>query len=124
MIEQPLFSGYLFCRTSADSFFHISSTTGVVGFVGTGRTPIAVPLEEIETVRAVLLQQQNVSAYPYLTVGQTVWLIDGPLKGMNGLFVSEKTQARLIVSINLLQRSLAVEIDSRWVSPQRPRWIC
>ncbi len=115
--DRPLFAGYLFSRFNPVSQLPVLTTPGVVGIVSAGRQLLPVAETEIETVRTVLNSKLIASPWPYLRVGQPVEMIGGPVAGVTGVLVTIKNVYRLVVSISLLQRSVAVEIDADWVRP-------
>jgi transcription antitermination factor NusG len=117
-LELPLFPGYLFCRFDVtDRLLPILTTPGVIGIVGAGKTPIPVDDEEIEAIRAILRSGLAARPWPFLQVGSKVYIERGPLTGMEGIIANADKVYRLIVSVNLLQRSVAVEIDREWARP-------
>ena len=117
-LDLPLFPGYLFCRIDiAETQLPIVMTPGVLGIVGAGRYPIAVSDEEIETVRAVVTSGLPTMPWPSLNAGCRVLLERGPLAGVEGIVLDVNKKFRLIVSVQLLQRSVAVEIEREWVRP-------
>src|ERR1017187_7564785 len=117
-LELPLFPGYLFCRFDVtDRFMPILTTPGVIGIVGAGKTPVPVDLEEIEAIRAILRSGLAAQPWPNLAVGSKVYIEGGPLAGVEGIVTNTDKVYRLIVSVGLLQRSVAVEIDRAWARP-------
>ena len=80
----------------------------MVSFQG---TPAPIPDEEIEAVREICLTKLPCDPYPYLTEGRWVRVVRGPLAGLSGILVRKKGKHRLVVSIDILQQSVAVEID-------------
>lgn len=115
--ERPLFAGYLFTRFDPVKQLPVLTTPGVVGIVSAGKQLLPVAEDEIAAVRAILSSELSAGPWPYLRVGQEVELIDGPVTGVQGLLVSVKNVHRLVVSVSLLQRSVAVEVDADWVRP-------
>jgi len=115
--EAPLFPGYLFCRLDQDDRLPVLSTRGVVGIVGIGKTPIPVEGLELEAIWRVTHSDLAVNPWPHLNVGETVVLESGPLSGLEGVLLECKNHRRLVVSVTLLQRSVAVEIDGEHVRP-------
>jgi transcription antitermination factor NusG len=89
----------------------------VVSIVGSAAGPIEVDEGEIASVRAMVASGVLVGPWPFLREGQYVAVERGPLTGVEGLIISFKGQYRLVVSVSLLQRSVAVEIDRDWVRP-------
>src|SRR5262249_58233371 len=94
-------------------------TTGVQLIVGLGRTPIAVDETEIETLRRAVSSGQPIRPWPYIKVGQKVEIERGPLQGLSGIVLRIKNVDRLIVSVSLLMRSVAVEVDQASVRPMK-----
>lgn len=114
-IELPLIPGYVFCRFDPTRRLPILTTPGVVSVVGNGRVPIPVEEAEIETLRAVVRSNLQAQPWPYLRVGERVSIQDGSLSGLEGILLEIKKSCRLVVSVHLLQRSVAVEVDRAWV---------
>jgi transcription antitermination factor NusG len=118
-VELPLFPGYLFCRFDFQRRLPILMSPGIVHVVG-GRIALEpAPEVEIATVRAIVESNLRAEPWPFLKIGERVRIFDGPLEGVEGLLVGSKRRHRLVVSITLLQRSIAAEIDARWVRPAR-----
>ena len=116
-VEEFLFPGYIFCRLNPQDRLPILTTPGVVGLVGYGKTPVPIPDHEIESIRRMLQSGLLVLPWPQLEVGQTVLIEHGPLAGVEGLLQEIKGKCRLVVSINLLRRSVFTEVDRNWVRP-------
>lgn len=116
-VDLPLFPGYLFCRLNPQDRFPILSTPGVVSIVGIGKTPQPVEDHEMEQIQAILASGIPAQPWPFLAVGQRVRISEGSLAGLEGLLVNIKNSFRLVVSVTLLQRSVAVEIDRDRVQP-------
>jgi transcription antitermination factor NusG len=115
-VELPLFPGYLFCQFDVNDRLPILTTPGVIGIVGAGKLPIPVDLEEIEAIHAIL--RSGLAAQPWpLLVGSKVYIERGPLAGVEGIITNTDKVYRLVVSVSLLQRSVAVEIDREWARP-------
>jgi len=114
--ELPLFPGYLFCRFNPQDRLPILKTPGVTQIVGYNRIPVAVDENEIEAIRALVTS--GVPNFPcaYLDVGSRVRIESGALRGIEGILTDLKGKRRLVLSVTLLQRSVAVEIDSDAVS--------
>jgi len=110
-LDMPLFPGYVFVRMALRDRLPVLQVPGVARLVGFNGTPVALPPEEIETLRASLVASVRVQPHPYLVVGQRVSLRSGPLAGLSGILVRRKSGARLVVSVDLIQRSVALEID-------------
>src|SRR5271154_5583667 len=115
--ERFLFPGYVFCRFDPHDRLPILTSPGVVGMVGFGDGPTAIPDREIEQVRTLVHSGLLVTPWPFLELGQAVRLENGPLRGLEGIVEEVKGRLRLVVSIRLLQRSVSTEIDRIWVRP-------
>jgi transcription antitermination factor NusG len=118
-LDLPLFPGYVFCRIPLDERNRVVTTDGVVGLVGAGRQPIPVSNHEIDAIRTLMQSQMPAQPWPFLKIGQTVRISHGSLAGIEGILVRVKNSWRLVVSVTLLERSVAVEIDAAYVSPAR-----
>ena len=101
----------------SDRLLPILTTPGVIGIVGAGKTPVPIDDEEIEAVRAILRSGLAVQPWPLLRVGSKVYIEGGPLAGLEGIVTNTDKVYRLVVSVSLLQRSVAVEIDREWARP-------
>jgi transcription antitermination factor NusG len=115
-IEVPLFPGYLFCRMNPHNRLPVLMTPGVIQIVGVGKTPIPVEEEEIAAIQRVGKSGLPTMPWPYLEVGHVVRIEEGPLRGLAGIVVKIKSGLKLVLSVSLLQRSVAVEIDRTWIS--------
>jgi transcription antitermination factor NusG len=116
-LEEPLFSGYLFCHFDVTKRLPILQTPGVRSVVGIGKCPEPIDVEEIDAIRRVVSAGVNYQPHPYLTVGDAVRVEHGALMGLVGLVTQVKNEFRLVISVNLLMRSVSVEIDRSWVDP-------
>ena len=112
-IEVPLFSSYVFVRIvqSAVSRLTVLQTPGVIGFVGNSRGPAAIPECEIEQVRSVIERRILFGPSPVVKVGQRVRVRGGALDGMEGVLSSQKNRTTLILSVELIQRSISVSVE-------------
>ena len=116
-LDLPLFPGYLFCRFDVYDRLPILTTPGVISIVGAGKTPIPVSDDEIAAIQAVIRSGLAAMPWPCLTVGSRILIERGPLAGLEGIALDVDRKYRLIVSVPLLQRSVAVEIDRGWARP-------
>jgi transcription antitermination factor NusG len=114
--EVPLFPGYFFCRMNPHNRLPVLTTPGVIQIVGVGKTPIAVEEQEIAAIQQAGKSGIPVMPWPYMEVGHLARIKEGPLKGLTGIVVKIKSGAKLVLSVSLLQRSVAVEIDRRWIT--------
>ena len=113
VIELPLFPGYGFVRIPAapDHRLRVLQTAGLTGFVTMNGTPIPVPEKQIEDVQRLLSNNLACRAYPFIKVGQRVRIRGGSLDGVEGMLVSENKDHSLVISIESIQRSLAIRIE-------------
>jgi transcription antitermination factor NusG len=116
-IQAPLFTGYVFCCFDPIHRLPIIMTPGVVSIIGLGRDPAPIPDDEIEAIQAIQQSGLPAGPWPYLSEGERIRITRGALKNVEGVLVKRKTQWRLVVSLSLLQRSVAVEVDREFVSP-------
>lgn len=114
-IEEPMFGGYLFVRIPLKDRFEILETRGSVSFVGFNSGPAPVSEKELETVRRFIQEKISVDPYPYLGNGDRVYVRSGPLKGVEGFILRKDRHTRLVISLDLLFQSIAVEIDEALV---------
>lgn len=118
-VEAPLFSCYLFvrCALTPQDRNQIYRIGSVLGFVGGGAAGMAIPDDQIESVRTLLSQTARWRSHPFVKAGQRVRIRGGALDGVEGIFVSENGDHSLVVSVDVIQRSLAVRIDGYDVEP-------
>ncbi len=115
---RPLFPGYLFCRLEESArYLPILQTPGVVGFVCVGMKRATVEDAEIEAIREVAGSGLPAEPHEYLEVGRRVVIEEGPLAGLTGVLVSTAGRDRFVVSVRMLRRSVAVEIERKWARP-------
>ena len=118
-VETPLFPGYVFCRFDVQKRLPVLTTPGVVGIVGVGKQPAPIPDQEVERVRRIATSGFAAQPWPFLRVGERILIERGPLAGIEGILLRMKGEWRLVASIDLLQRSIAVEVERDWVKPVR-----
>lgn len=122
-VEMPLFPGYIFARFDPADQFTIRRVAGVSDIVGVAGLPHPVADVEMESILILLKSGVEVQKTPFLHVGERVRVRWGPLAGVAGVLERIKSGCRLLISVNFLQRSVAVEVDSALVEPLRPRSI-
>ena len=110
-LQLPLFPGYVFVRMALRERLQILNVRGVATLVSFCGIPACLPDPEIEALRASLARGVPAEPHPYLVAGKKVCLLSGPLAGLTGILVRRKSGARFVVSVNLIQRSLAVELN-------------
>jgi transcription antitermination factor NusG len=116
-LERPLFPGYVFCSFNPDRRIPVLTAPGVLYVVGFGKQLVPIDEPEIKALWATLQSGVPLQPWPYLKGGERVLVERGPLKGLEGLVSEFKGRHRLIVSITMLQRSIAAEIDRDVVRP-------
>lgn len=115
--KTPLFSGYVFCCMDRSARAQALRTPGAIRVVGFGGLPLPLEEAEVQNLRALALSPVAVRPSAYLAVGQKVRITDGPFAGLSGFLEEIRGERRLIVSLNLLQRSVAVEVGAASVQP-------
>ncbi len=116
-LDVALFPGYIFCRFPQHERASVLGTPGVTSIVSFGKTPGIVEDDEIAAVRAILASGLPAQPWPYLRAGQRVRIEEGCLQGLTGTLVRCRDDWRMVVNVELLQRSVAVEIDRCSLSP-------
>jgi transcription antitermination factor NusG len=116
-IDAPLFPGYVFCQFDAQNRLPILITPGVIAVVGRGRIPLPVDDEEIAAVQLAVSSGLRAEPWPYLELGQKVRIENDSLQGLEGILINFKGNHRIVVSVSLLRRSVALEIDRSCVRP-------
>jgi transcription antitermination factor NusG len=116
-VELPLFPGYLFVRIAYRSRLQVLTVPGIVHIVSFDGRPAPICEDEIEVLRQALSRGTNWEPHPYLKVGRRVRIRNGPLCGVEGTLVRRKEGYRLIISIELIMRSVATEVDEADVEP-------
>ena len=122
IVECALFPGYLFCRMDLRQRVPLLNTPGVASIVGAGKCAEAVNDSEIAAIRRILESGLPVSPSPFLKAGQFVYINQGPLAGLEGIVIEFKNRSRLVVSVEMLQRSVTVEIENDWAEPTKPAY--
>ena len=112
MIELPLFPGYVFFGGGLERRVEVLATPGVFSIVSFGNDAAEIGAEEIDAIRRACDSRMAVRPHPFLTVGDRVRVTTGPLAGVSGILLKHKDACRLVLSIELLGRSAAVEIDA------------
>ncbi len=117
IVELCLFPGYVFCRFGHEAKLEVLKVPSVTSIVGFGGQPAPVPDEEIQAIQVIVASGRRAGPWPYLSAGRRVRIERGPLAGLEGILVREKDAWRVVVSVELLRRSVAVEIDREMISP-------
>ncbi len=110
-ISLPLFPNYVFIRGGLDRMLSIVTTPGVHSLISWGGRPADIPSEEIEAVRRLVKSPLPVEPHPFLKCGDLVRIKSGPLEGIEGILVRKMRGVRLVLSVEMLSKSAAVEVD-------------
>lgn len=116
-VETPLFGGYVFCRFDVQHRLPILTSPGVLHVVSIGKVPEPIPDEEIASLQVLANSGLALESWPYLQIGEQVRIVGGPLAGASGIVQSVKDRDRLVVSVSLLQRSVAVVVPESCLWP-------
>ena len=106
-----LFPGYVFVRMALQNRLRVLQLPGAVHLVTFNGQPAELPEEEIENLRSRLDGAGNIEPHPYLSAGRHVRVRSGPLQGLEGIILRTKDRCRIVLSIHLIMRSVAVEVD-------------
>ena len=118
-LDLPLFPGYVFVHLALRDRLRVLQTPSVVRLVGFGGQPAALPDQEIEALRQGLTHAMRIEPHPYMKVGQRVRVRSGPLQGLEGILARKKNVSRFVISLDLIMRSVAAEIDVAELEPVR-----
>ena len=116
-LQVPLFPGYVFCRFNARYRLPLLKTPGVLQVVGTAGMPEAVDESEIAALQSAVRSGLLLQPWPFLKLGHRVIVQDGPLRNVEGILTAIKGEKNLVISVTLLQRSVAVQIERSGVRP-------
>jgi transcription antitermination factor NusG len=118
-VQLPLFPGYLFVQIPLRERLKVLQVPGVVTIVGFKGEPVPLPQTDIEMIRNVLSKGVEAQPHPYLRVGSRVRIKSGPLEGMRGILSRKKGHLRVVVSVDLIMRSIAIDIDANEIEDAR-----
>jgi transcription antitermination factor NusG len=110
-LDLPLFPGYVFVHMALQDRLQVLQLPGVVQLVSFSGKPAAIPDDEIEALRSGLVGNLGAEPHPYLTVGRRVRIRAGSVAGLEGILVRRKQKFRVVLSLELIQRSVAIEVD-------------
>jgi len=117
ILEQNLFPGYIFCRSAFTERRLVMGQPGVEGVVSFDRQAAVIPDVEISALRRTVESGLPLIAWPFLKTGQRVRIASGALEGIEGTLTREAGTSRIVVSVNALQRSVAVQVDRDMIRP-------
>ncbi len=107
----PAFPGYLFAQFGMPRKLDVLTSPGVMSIVGFGGNPAPISQFEIDSIKTIVTAGAEVKSEPFLAAGDCVEVVAGALCGLRGFLLAVKGQARVVISVSLLQRSVAIEID-------------
>jgi transcription antitermination factor NusG len=116
-LQLPLFPAYVFVRLALRDRLQVLEIPSIVRLVGFNGHPTPLPLEDIESMRTCLSRGHRMEPHRYLRSGQRVRVLSGPLEGLTGIVVRQKNRTHFVISLELLMRSVAVEIDIADLDP-------
>jgi transcription antitermination factor NusG len=116
-LEENLFPGYLFCRCPFEERRLVMGQPGVEGVVSFNHQPALIPDGEIATLRRTVESGHTLGPWPFLQIGQRVRIECGVLEGLEGTLAREAGISRIVVSVNALQRSVAIQVDRDMIRP-------
>ena len=119
-VELPLFPGYVFCQIDHTSGPSVFEVPGVLSIVGSAARGIPIDPEEAKALQVLELARVNVEPWPCLKTGDRVIVEGGALDGLVGILLESKKNARVVVSMTLLNRAVAVEVDRAAIRPVTP----
>lgn len=108
----PLFPGYVFVESSRRNRHHPLMVPGVVRFVGTANAPAEIPTSEMEFLQDAVRMKRYMEPHPYLAPGNRVRITSGPMSGVTGVIQRTATGCRIVISVDMIMRSVAVEVDA------------
>jgi transcription antitermination factor NusG len=114
-VSVPLFPGYLFVKAGREGCLPILTTPGVSSIISCGGQPSTIPFSEIEGIRRIVQSTLRVEPHPFLRCGDRVRVKYGPIAGVEGILLRKKNVARLVISVEMLGKSAAVEVDATHV---------
>jgi transcription antitermination factor NusG len=115
-LELPLFAGYVFVRIARAESARVLSVPNVLFIVGNGHEALPLPDEDIETLRSGL-HLRRVDPYPYTKIGARVRIRSGPLAGLQGIVIRKDDQLRVVLSLDLMRKSIAVHVSADELEP-------
>lgn len=110
-IQIPLFPGYLFIHAGREDIYRSLNIRGVVRILGDSNGPKSIPLTQIEGIKKILENGMEFNTHPIINVGKEVVVNHGPLEGFRGKVIEKRGSYKLIISLDLIKRSVSVEVD-------------
>jgi transcription antitermination factor NusG len=116
-VDLPLFAGYVLCHFDLSDRIQVLDTPGVAKIVGFGGTPAALEDSEMAAIQRVVAAKLPLAPWPYLKAGDRVRVEHGPMRGLEGALLRTKDALRLVIGVELLQRSITVEVEREAIVP-------
>lgn len=116
-LHLPLFPGYVFVRIALADRLSVLRVPGVAHLVGFNGLPCALPEEDIEAIQSFLNGGYEVKPHPYLRAGRRARVKSGPFQGLVGIILRTKNRTRFVLSLELIMRSIAVELEGTELEP-------
>ncbi len=116
----PLFAGYTFCRFDPSDRLPILKTESVLYILADAGKLAAVPDHEIAALQTAVNSKLALEPHPFVQIGDRIQIAEGPLRDTEGILLKVKDREHLIVSVTMLQRSVAIQIDRNWIRPLKP----
>jgi transcription antitermination factor NusG len=111
-LSLPLFPSYVFVKGGLDRQLQILTTPGVYTVLAVAGRAAVIPEEEISAVQRMIANSLDIEPHPFLKCGDCVRVKSGPLDGLEGILIRKKNSVRLVLSVELLMKSVAVEVDA------------
>src|SRR5215469_3348455 len=115
-LELPLFPGYLFARPAIGERALVLQLPGIIGFAASTAHPTPVPDDDIDALRKIA-ESLGAEPHPFLNIGDRVRIVAGPLAGWEGILIRRKQELRLVLSIQIIMRSISVEVSELDIEP-------
>ncbi len=115
-VELPLFPGYLFARAPVEDRGRLLQLPGVLGLAASNAHPTAIPESDMEALR-LIAHSLGVEPHPFLNIGDRIRITAGPLTGLVGILTRRKQELRLVLSVQIIMRSVAVEVSEFDIEP-------
>lgn len=116
VLDRPLFPGYVFCCIRPGDWFRVQTTPGVLQIVGTGRHPTPIDSAEMASIQRVVSASVARRPCEYVEVGSVVEVRGGPMDGLTGVLKEVRNERTLVISIGLLRRSIAIDLQDSWIT--------
>jgi len=112
-VQEPLFSCYVFVKIALKDRLPVLQTDGVVRLVSFKGIPATIPEHQLEAIKIVLKEKEDIQRIDYLTPGQKVEVVQGPLRGVRGVLINVKNRHRMVLTLDGIMQAISVDIDYR-----------